>query len=81
MLHQNGVSEYDVRNIIDGNTVDVVYTDLSKAGKVFLNKLMYKLRAMEWTDVKCVLMGHGESKLEDVTSQTRRKLRIDKNYN
>ena len=38
---QNMVS----RNILDGNTVDVLYTDFSKAfDKVFHKKFIYKLK-------------------------------------
>ena len=75
---QNMVS----KNIMEGNTVDVVYTDFSKAfDKVSHNKLLYKLRAygvdgmmLSWIQAflkgrkQCVVMGDVESKWEDVTS-------------
>ena len=75
---QNMVS----KNLMDGNTVDVPYTDFSKAfDKVSHKKLLYKLRAygvdgmmLNWIQAflkdrkQCVVMGDVESKWEEVTS-------------
>lgn len=63
------------KNIMDWNTIDVVYTDFSKVFDKFShNKLMFKLRAYDVDGYKfskgrkqCGLIGNVEYKWEDVT--------------
>ena len=69
-------------NIMEGNTVDVVYTDFSKAfDKVSHRKLIHKLKAygvnnrmLRWVEAflkdgkQCVVLGDIESSWEEVTS-------------
>ena len=70
------------KSVLEGNTVDVLYTDFSKAfDKVSHKKLIHKLKAygvlgkmLDWVKAflsgrkQCVVLGEDESGWEDVTS-------------